>query len=171
MKMLRKRKGIPRSRMGDIVEDLGGVGGFGTRAKTVRPKKKSLQNQKPVKKTDSKKTKGTGVSLKKSKGVSLKKAPGRSAAKAKAAGEGKYAGVNKKKVDYSGNIAKAKKARDMGSLKDNTRPPKNLEEKMVRAVSKGFLKSPPKTKALTGSIGAAVEIARSERASRKRKKK
>lgn len=189
MKMLRKRKGMPRSRMGDIMEDLGGVGGMGSKAKTVRAKKKSTSKQK----TSGKKTKSStpikevrskdmARALKNQKpapktkakpksGVSLKKAPGRSAAKAKAAGEGKYAGINKQKVDYSGNIAKAKKARDMGSLRDNTRPPKNLEEKMVRAVSKGFLKSHPKTKALTGSIGAAVEIARSERASRKRKKK
>ena len=36
--------------MGDIIEDLGGTGGFGTRTKSVRPKKKTLENQKPMKK-------------------------------------------------------------------------------------------------------------------------
>lgn len=188
MKLLRKRKGMPRSRMGDIMEDLGGVGGMGSRAKTVRAKKKSTSKQK----TSGKKTKSStpikevrskdmARALKNQKpapktkakpksGVSLKKAPGRSEAKAKAAGEGKYAGINKKKVD-SRNIAKAKKPRDMGSLKDNLKPPKNLEERVVRAFDKGFLKASKQTKALTGSIGAAVEIARSERASRKRRKK
>lgn len=50
MKILRKRKGMPRSRMGDIIEDLGGTGGFGTKTKSVRPKKSTLKKQKVNKK-------------------------------------------------------------------------------------------------------------------------
>ena len=43
-------QGMPKSRMGDIMEDLGGVGGMGSKVKTVRPKKKTLKNQKPTEK-------------------------------------------------------------------------------------------------------------------------